>query len=62
MKAKDLVGKSVVSYETEEIGVIVEANDPPQGSHGVGIDCLVKWEDGSESWVDASDVEIECID
>ena len=56
MKASELIGQRVVDCMTEVRGTIVEAKDPPAGSFGVGIDCLIRWEDGTKSWLDASDV------
>lgn len=63
MKAKDLIGKKVILDvkigEEDLTGTIIEAYDPPEGSHGVGIDCRIHWCDDSITWADAGSLFYE---
>jgi hypothetical protein len=57
-KRLDLIGRTVTAND-DRMGKVVDAYDPPRSSQGRGIDVEVMWNDGTQEWLDAGDVQLD---
>lgn len=52
-----IFGSKVRNFTDDREGTVLAVQTPPAGALGVGFDVLVSWNDGSQSWHDAGDLE-----